>query len=114
MRAGKIIHVASTISCPLTDRLCCRRILQGWAGTQGFAVAETQIVVEPAEFCHVDSLRAGFDAAWLAFANTDEVAARQQGMAVRLLTEEQAGLPAFSALELVSRVKRVAGRDRAP
>jgi ABC-type nitrate/sulfonate/bicarbonate transport system substrate-binding protein len=105
LRAGEIIHVASTISGPLTDRLC-RRILQGWAGAQGFAVAETQIVVEPAEFNHVDNLRAGFDAAWLAFANTDEVAARQRGIAVRLLTEEQAGLPGFSALELVARKAR--------
>ena len=102
LRAGEIVRVASTISGPLSDSLC-RRVLQSWAGTQGFAVAETQIVVEPAEFYHVDSLRAGFDAAWLAFANTDEVAARQQGIAVRLLTEEQAGLPGFSAFELVAR-----------
>lgn len=105
LRAGELVRVASTISGPLSNGLC-RRVLQSWAGTQGFAVAETQIVVEPAESCHVDSLQAGFDAAWLAFANTDEVAARQRGMAVRLLTEEQAGLPGFSAFELIARKAR--------
>jgi ABC-type nitrate/sulfonate/bicarbonate transport system substrate-binding protein len=105
LRAGETIRVASPVRGPLTDRLC-RRILQGWAGTQGFAVAETQIGVEPAGFHHIDNLQAGFDAAWIAFANVDEVSARRRGLAVRLLTAEQAGLSSFSALELVARKSR--------
>jgi hypothetical protein len=84
----------------------CKRILQGWAGSQGVAIAETQITIEPAGFNHVDNLLAGFDAAWLAFANVEGVAARQRGLAVRLLTAEEVGLPGFSALELVARRNR--------
>jgi putative hydroxymethylpyrimidine transport system substrate-binding protein len=105
LRAGETIRVASPVSAPLTDRLC-RRILQGWAGNQGFAVAETQIAVEAAGFHHVDNLQAGFDATWLASANVAEVSARLHGLPVRLVTAEEGGLPGFSALELVARKGR--------
>jgi hypothetical protein len=102
LRAGETIRVASSVAAPLMDSLC-RRILQGWAGNQGFAVAETQIAVEPAGFHHVDNLRAGFDAAWPAFANLEKTSARLRGLAVRLVTAEEAGLPGFAVLELVAR-----------
>jgi ABC-type nitrate/sulfonate/bicarbonate transport system substrate-binding protein len=106
LRAGETIRVASPLPAPLTDSLC-RRVLQGWAGNQGFAVAETQIAVEPAGFDHVENLSAGFDATWLAFANVEEILARLRGLAVRLVTAEDGGLPGFSALELVARKGRV-------
>jgi NMT1/THI5 like len=105
LRAGETIRVASPRSAPLTDRLC-RRILQGWAGNQGFAVAETQIALESAGFDHIENLQAGFDAAWLAFTNVAEVSARLRRLPVRLVTAEEGGLPGFSALELAARKRR--------
>jgi ABC-type nitrate/sulfonate/bicarbonate transport system substrate-binding protein len=105
LRAGETIRVASPVPAPLTDRLC-RRILQGWAGNQGFAVAETQIVVEPAGFHHTDNLQAGFDAAWLVFANVEAISTRLRGLPVRLVTAEEGGLPGFSGLELAARKGR--------
>jgi NMT1/THI5 like protein len=105
LRAGETIRVASPFSDPVSNGLC-RRTLQSWAGSEGFAVAETQIAVEPAGFGHVDNLQAGFDAAWLAVANVDEIQARRRGPAARLLSAEAAGLPGFSALELVARKAR--------
>jgi putative hydroxymethylpyrimidine transport system substrate-binding protein len=107
LRASEVFRVAAPVTGALTDGLC-RRIVQAWAGTQGIAVAETQIVVEAAGFRHVDNLATGHDAAWLAFANVEEVSARDRGLAVRLLTAESAGLPGFSALELVARSGRSA------
>lgn len=107
LRSGEPLRVATPVSRPMMDRFC-RRILQGWAGNRGFAVAETQILVETAGFRHVDNLAAGFDAAWLAFANIEGVEAAQRGLAVRLVTAEEAGLPGFSALELVARKDRSA------
>jgi ABC-type nitrate/sulfonate/bicarbonate transport system substrate-binding protein len=107
LRGGEALRVAAPVCGPITDRLC-RRILQGWAGNQGFAVAETQIVVDAAGFRHVENLKAGYDAAWLAFANIEVIEAAQDGLAVRLVTAEEAGLPGFSALELVARKQRSA------
>lgn len=107
LRGGELLRVASPVSSPIADRLC-RRILQGWAGNSGFAVAETQIMVEPAGFHHVDNLQAGYDAAWLAFANIEAVEAAERGLAVRLITAEEGGIPGFSALELVARRNRSA------
>lgn len=105
LRSGEPLRVAASVCGPLTDRLC-RRILQGWAGNQGFAVAETQIVVDAAGFRHIENLKAGYDAAWLAFANIEMIEAAHNGLAVRLVTAEEAGLPGFSALELVARKQR--------
>lgn len=108
LRGGEILHVATAAARPIADGLC-RRVLQGWAGNQGFAVAETQVVVEqvtgrqPAEM-----LKDGFDAAWLAYAPIDAVAAAGGGLAVRLVTAEDVGLPPFATLELVARKDRSA------
>ena len=107
LRSGAPLRVATPASHPMMDRFC-RRLLQGWAGNRGFAVAETQILIETAGFRHVDNLAAGFDAAWLAFENIEGVEAIQRGLAVRFVTAEEVGLPGFSALELVAR------KDRSP
>lgn len=107
LRSGEPLRVATPVSRPMMDRFC-RRILQAWAGNRGFAVAETQILIETAGFGHVDNLAAGFDAAFLAFANIEGVEAAQRGLAVRFVTAEEAGLPGFSALELVARKDRTA------
>lgn len=108
LRGGEVLHVATSAARPIADGLC-RRVLQGWAGSQGFAVAETQVVVEEvADSQPADVLENGFDAAWLAYAPVDAVAAAGRGLSVRLLTAEDAGLPPFAALELVARKDRPA------
>ncbi|MFO1113560.1 MAG: ABC transporter substrate-binding protein [Rhodospirillales bacterium] len=108
LRGGEVLLVATSVARPLADGLC-RRVLQGWAGNQGFAVAETQVVIEEvAGHQPADVLRDGFDAAWLAYAPIDALAAARRGLAVRLVTAEDAGLPPFAALELVARKDRPA------
>lgn len=107
LRGGEILHVATPASGPLSDGLC-RRVLQGWAGNQGFAVAETQVVVEAIGRQPVDGLEADYDAVWLAYGPVDAVAASRRGLPVRLVTAEEAGLPPFAALELVARKDRPA------
>lgn len=106
-RGGEVVHIAASLSSPLTDGLC-RRILQSWAGAQGWAVAETQILVEPAAADPVDQLVSGCDGVWLAFSDVDEISARQRGLSLRMLTADQAGFPEFAALELVARKRRSA------
>lgn len=108
LRGGEVLHVATSAAWPIADGLC-RRVLQGWAGNQGVAVAETQVVVEEvAGRQPADVLEGGFDAAWLAYAPVDAVAAAGRGLAVRLVTAEDAGLPPVAALELVARKDRPA------
>lgn len=107
LRAGELLHVAVEASAPLTDSLC-RRIVQVWAGAEGFAVAGTQIAIEPLAAGAAQALKAGYDAAFPCTANIDEVAARHAGLGVRLLTTEDAGLPGFAALELVAPARRSA------
>lgn len=108
LRGGEILHVATAAARPIADGLC-RRVLQGWAGNQGFAVAETQVVVEEvAGRQPAHTLADGFDAVWLAYAPIDAVAGAGRGLSVRLVTAEDAGLPPFAALELVARKDRPA------
>ena len=101
--AGSRLRIASPVSNPTTDRLCID-ILKGWAASQGVAVTAEQISIEAAGFAHVDNLAAGHDGAWLAFANVEGVSAQVRGLDTRLITTAEAGLPHFSALELIGAV----------
>ncbi len=107
LRGGETLRVATPSAGPIGVGLC-RRVLQGWAGNQGFAVAETQVVVDAVAERPLEALTAGYDAAWLAYGCTDAIEASRAGLAVRLVTTEEAGLPAVAALELV------ACKDRSP
>lgn len=107
LRGGELLRVATPSAGPISAGLC-RRVLQGWAGNQGFAVAETQVVVDAMGGDPLDALEAGYDAAWLAYACIDAIEAGSRGLAVRLVTTEEVGLPAVAALELVARKDRPA------
>lgn len=101
LRGGETLRVATPSAGPIGVGLC-RRVLQGWAGNQGFAVAETQVVVDAVAERPLDALAAGYDAVWLAYACTDAIEAARAGLAVRLVTTGEVGLPAVAALELVA------------
>ncbi len=100
LAAGGQVRIASPVSNPTTDGLC-RDILDGWMTRRGKALAEGRVSIEPAGFAHVDNLAAGYDGAWLAFANVEGVSARVRGLDTRLVTTSEAGIPNFSALELI-------------
>lgn len=100
LAAGARVRIASPVSNPTTDQLG-RDILRGWLGQRGVMLDEQRIVIEPAGFAHVDNLASGYDGAWLAFANVEGVSARFRGLDTELITTAQAGIPNFSALELI-------------
>ncbi|MFD1950399.1 ABC transporter substrate-binding protein [Sphingomonas arantia] len=100
LAAGEGVRIASPVSNPTTDQLC-RDILAGWLTQRGLAVDGGRIVIEPAGFAHVDNLVAGYDGAWLAFANVEGVSARVRGLDTEMVTTAEAGIPNFSALELI-------------
>jgi ABC-type nitrate/sulfonate/bicarbonate transport system substrate-binding protein len=78
--AGDVVRIASPVSTPTTDALCAD-IVQGWVAGQGGALEPGQLQIEAAGFAHVDNLAAGYDGAWLAFANVEGVSARVRGAA---------------------------------
>lgn len=100
LAAGQAVRIASPVSNPTTDQLCID-ILQGWMAKTGRTLVARQVTIEAAGFHHVDNLAAGHDGAWLAFANVEGVAARIRGLDTRLITTAEAGIPNFSALELI-------------
>ena len=100
MLSGQTVLIASPVSNPTTDQLCVD-ILTGWAAKQGLALNEKQVVIEAAGFAHVDNLASGHDGAWLAFANVEGVSAQVRGLDTQLITTAEAGIPNFSALELI-------------
>ncbi|WP_439533079.1 ABC transporter substrate-binding protein [Polymorphobacter sp.] len=99
LKAGLGVRIASPVSNPTTDGLA-RDILAGWLGRP---LADGQIEIATAGFDHVDNIAAGFDGAWLAFANVEGVDARLRGLACQMITTASAGIPNFSALELIGR-----------
>ncbi len=100
LRAGEAVRIASPVSNPTTDRLC-RDILGAWMAGRGAATGPDRVVIEEAGFGHVDNLVDGYDGAWLAFANVEGVSARIRGLDTQLVTTAEAGIPNFSALELI-------------
>ncbi len=97
---GAPVRIASPVSNPTTDGLCVD-ILRGWMAGQGATLNTDQVVIEAAGFSHVDNLADGFDGAWLAFANVEGISAQVRGMDTQMITTSEAGIPNFSALELI-------------
>ena len=100
MLSGHTVRIASPVSNPTTDQLCVD-ILKGWAAEHGHALNEKQVLIEAAGFAHVDNLASGHDGAWLAFVNVEGVSAQIRGLDTQLITTAEAGIPNFSALELI-------------
>jgi putative hydroxymethylpyrimidine transport system substrate-binding protein len=100
LASGAPVRIASPVSNSTTDGLC-RDILSAWAAQRGHIADGAAVSIEPAGFAHVDNLVAGFDGAWLAFANVEGVSARCRGLDTQLVTTAEAGIPNFSALELI-------------
>lgn len=99
---GEEVRIASPVSTPLTDGLCAD-ILLGRLSRQGQRLSPNQVRIEPAGFSHVDNLVDGYDGAWLAFANVEGVDARMRGLDAEMVTTAEAGIPNFSALEIIGR-----------
>ncbi len=97
---GAPVRIASPVSNPTTDGLCID-ILRGWMTGRGATLGNEQVVIEAAGFSHVDNLADGFDGAWLAFANVEGVSAQVRGLDTQMITTAEAGIPNFSALELI-------------
>jgi ABC-type nitrate/sulfonate/bicarbonate transport system substrate-binding protein len=97
---GAPVRIASPVSNPTTDALCID-ILQGWMAGEGATLKDDQVIIEAAGFGHVDNLADGYDGAWLAFANVEGVSAQIRGLDTQLITTAEAGIPNFSALELI-------------
>ncbi len=97
---GLPVRIASPVSNPTTDGLCVD-ILRGWLAGQGATLSGDQVSIEAAGFDHVDNLAGGYDGAWLAFANVEGVSAQVRGLDTQLITTAEAGIPNFSALELI-------------
>eukprot|EP00667_Euglena_gracilis_P018366 EG_transcript_19489 len=102
LRAGAGVRIASPVSTPTTDHLCAD-ILRGWLRTHGQSLSPDQVTIDPAGFAHVDNLQNGFDGAWLAFANIEAVDAGMRGLNTSLVSTSEAGIPNFSALEVIGR-----------
>ncbi len=97
---GTPVRIASPVSNPTTDSLCVD-ILRGWMAGHGATLSSDQVRIEAAGFSHVDNLADGFDGAWLAFANVEGVSAQVRGLDTQMITTAEAGIPNFSALELI-------------
>jgi ABC-type nitrate/sulfonate/bicarbonate transport system substrate-binding protein len=100
LAAGAPVRIASPVSNPTTDQLC-RDILSGWMKGRGSELKPDHVAIEEAGFSHVDNLTAGYDGAWLAFANVEGVSAQVRGLDTQMVTTAEAGIPNFSALELI-------------
>lgn len=100
LEQGESVKICSPVSNDVTDELC-RRIVMVWAYKQGVDVQKEQIQVLEQGFDHITNLQNGADGAWLAFANIEGVMAKELGMPIIMATTKDAGIPGFSALELI-------------
>lgn len=97
--AGEPIRLASPVAGGVTDTIA-REILKGWAAKQGAHLEPADIAIESAGFMHLENMQAGFDGAWLCFANFEGVEARAAGLDHVFVTAAMGDFPNFSALEL--------------
>lgn len=97
--AGGAVRLASPVAGGVTDAIAVE-ILSRWCAQQGAPFGDGQVRIEEAGFAHLDNLRAGFDGAWLCFANFEGVEARLEGMDTQFIATHEVGLQNFSALEL--------------
>ncbi|MET0328797.1 MAG: ABC transporter substrate-binding protein [Luteimonas sp.] len=99
LRAGGTVRLASPVAGGVTDAIAVE-ILSRWCTRQGAGFDPAQVVIEGAGFEHLANLRAGFDGAWLCFANFEGVEAKLAGMDAHFIATQDVGLHNFSALEL--------------
>lgn len=99
LRNGGAVRLASPVAGGVTDAIAVE-ILSRWCTRQGAPFDPAQVRIEGAGFEHLANLRAGFDGAWLCFANFEGVEARLEGMDTMFITTHDVGLANFSALEL--------------
>lgn len=96
---GGSIRLASPVAGGVTDAIAVE-ILARWCAQRDAPFDPARVVVESAGFEHLDNLAAGYDGAWLCFANFEGVAVREQGVDADFITTSQVGMHNFSALEL--------------
>lgn len=96
---GGEVRLASPVAGGVTDAIAVE-ILARWCAARGAAFEPAQVRIESAGFEHLANLRAGFDGAWLCFANFEGVEARRAGLDTDFITTDDVGLANFSALEL--------------
>lgn len=96
---GRPVRLASPVAGGVTDAIAVE-ILSRWCKRQGAAFDPKQVRIEGAGFEHLDNLRAGFDGAWLCFANFEGVEARLAGLNTHFIATKDVELHNFSALEL--------------
>lgn len=96
---GQTIRLASPVAGGVTGTIAIE-ILKRWFEQQSSPIRPEQIAIESAGFQHLDNIRAGFDGAWLCFANFEGVEARHTDIETRFITTREVGLENFSALEL--------------
>ena len=97
--AGGEVRLASPVAGGVTDAIAVE-ILSRWCAKQGAAFDAVQVRIESAGFEHLANLRAGFDGAWLCFANFEGVEAGLAGLDTHFIATQDVGLHNFSALEL--------------
>lgn len=96
---GKTIRIASPVAGEVTDDLA-RLIIGRWCERKGIAFNAAQVQIESAGFAHVQNIQAGYDGAWLCFANFEGIEVQLLGIAATFISSTDVGLPNFSALEL--------------
>lgn len=96
---GQAVRLASPVAGGVTDAIAVE-ILARWCAARDAAFDPAQVRIEEAGFEHLANLRAGFDGAWLCFANFEGVEAKLAGMDTHFITSGEVGLHNFSALEL--------------
>ncbi len=97
--AGGDVRLASPVAGGVTDAIAVE-ILARWCAQQGAAFVPSQVTIESAGFEHLKNIQAGYDGAWLCFANFEGVEARVLGVDADFIATGQVGLHNFSALEL--------------
>lgn len=99
MAAGEPVRLASPVAGGVTDAIAIE-ILRRWSAQKALSFDADRVRIESAGFEHLANLRAGFDGAWLCFANFEGVQARHEQLDVEFISTASVGLENFSALEL--------------
>ncbi|MDT8448628.1 MAG: ABC transporter substrate-binding protein [Wenzhouxiangellaceae bacterium] len=97
--AGEHIRLASPVAGGVTDRVAVE-ILVRWFEQKHDPINPRQVRIEAAGFEHLKNLHAGYDGAWLCFANFEGVEADHFRIDADFITTAEVGLENFSALEL--------------
>lgn len=109
-RRGEPVRVTTPAANHVTNKVA-REILRRYREKRGYPEGAVEFV--QTDFRHLKHLKAGFDAAWLCFANFEGVEARLEGLETVMVDHRNAGYPNFSALDLIADRNRHQGeRER--